>query len=137
VRREAERRRRALSIRHRLLPRPNLDSDSASDIHIRNEISNRVDAISQGELRSTISARFQENSRETRMTLADLIGGVIRLMPREGTTRELDVTCALSTTTSHLAQLSSAFISTQRSKISTTKYWFCQACTLRRDYAGN
>jgi site-specific DNA recombinase len=125
---------------------------------LRNEISNLVNAIAQGELRSspaladrlaeaeskltaeagstvvdgnageirtprslefyelfvtTISARFHENSRETRATLADLIGGAIRLMPREGTTRELDVCCALSTTTFRLAQLSSAFIATR------------------------
>jgi site-specific DNA recombinase len=128
---------------------------------LRNEISNLVNAISQGELRSspaladrlaqaesklaaeagntvvdggageirgprslefyelfvtTISARFQENSRETRMTLADLIAGAIRLMPKEGTTRELDVCCALSTTTFRLAQLSSPFIAPPRPK---------------------
>jgi hypothetical protein len=64
---------------------------------------------------ATISARFQENSRETRMTLADLIGGAIRLMPKEGT-RELDVCCALSTTTFRLAQLSSDFVATGRQK---------------------
>lgn len=61
----------------------------------------------------TIAARFQENSRDTHMTLADLIGGAIRLMPKEGT-RELDVDCALSTTTFRLAQMSSAFIATRR-----------------------
>jgi site-specific DNA recombinase len=47
---------------------------------------------------TTISARFQENSRETRMMLSDLIGGAIRLMPKEGT-REFSVCCALSATT--------------------------------------
>jgi hypothetical protein len=106
---------------------------------LRNEISNLVNAIAHGALRSSpaladrlaeaelklvaetgsaavggageiraprslefyesfltaISARFQENSRETRMTLADLVGGAIRLMPKEGT-RELNVGCALS-----------------------------------------
>ena len=46
---------------------------------------------------TTIGARFQENSRETRTTLGDLIGGMIRLMPKEDA-RELDVHCALSTT---------------------------------------
>jgi hypothetical protein len=51
---------------------------------------------------TTISARFQENSRATRMTLSDLTCGAIRLMPKEGT-RELDVGCALSTTTFRLA----------------------------------
>jgi len=64
---------------------------------------------------ATISVRFQENSRETRMTLADLIGGAIRLMPKEGT-RELDVCCALSTTTFRLAELSSDFVATRRSE---------------------
>jgi site-specific DNA recombinase len=62
---------------------------------------------------ATISARFQENSRETRMTLAELIGGTIKLMQKEGT-RELDVCCALSTTTFRLAQLSSDFVATRR-----------------------
>jgi hypothetical protein len=62
---------------------------------------------------TTISARFQENSRETRTTLGELIGGAIRLMPKEAA-RELDVCCALSTTTFRLAQLSSAFVATRR-----------------------
>jgi hypothetical protein len=62
---------------------------------------------------TTISARFQENSRETRTTLTDLIGGGIRLMPKEGA-RELNVDCGLSTTTFRLAQLSSAFVDTRR-----------------------
>jgi hypothetical protein len=62
---------------------------------------------------TAISARFRENSRESRMTLADLIGGAIRLMPKEGR-RELDAWCALSTTTFRLAQLSSAFVATRR-----------------------
>jgi hypothetical protein len=43
---------------------------------------------------TTISARFQENSRETRTTLVDLIGRAIRLIPKEAA-RELDVCCAL------------------------------------------
>jgi hypothetical protein len=58
---------------------------------------------------ATISARFQENSRETRTALSELIGGTIRLMPKEGT-RELDVWCALSFTTVRLAELSSVFV---------------------------
>jgi hypothetical protein len=62
---------------------------------------------------TAISARFQENSREIRTTLRDLIGGAIRLMSKEGT-RELDVRCALSTTTFRLAQLSSALVATRR-----------------------
>jgi site-specific DNA recombinase len=49
------------------------------------------------------------NSRETRTTLSDLVGGAITLMPKE-IARELDVCCPLSTTTFRLAQLSSAFV---------------------------
>src|SRR5258708_18379153 len=47
---------------------------------------------------TTISARFLENSRETRTMLSDLIGGAITLMAKERT-RELDVCCPLGTTT--------------------------------------
>jgi hypothetical protein len=32
---------------------------------------------------TTISVRFQENPRETRTMLSELIGGAIRLMPKE------------------------------------------------------
>ncbi len=49
------------------------------------------------------------------MTLADLIGGAIKLMPKEET-RELDVCCALSATTFRLAQLSSDFVATRRAE---------------------
>jgi hypothetical protein len=61
---------------------------------------------------TTISARFQENPRATRSMLSELIGGAIRLMPKEGV-RELDVRCALSATTFRLAQMSSAFVATR------------------------
>jgi hypothetical protein len=80
---------------------------------VAEEIRNRRSLESYVLFVTTISARFQENSRETRMTLSDLTGGAIRLMPKEGT-RELDVCCALSITTFRLAQLSSAFATTQR-----------------------
>jgi hypothetical protein len=71
---------------------------------------------------TTISARFQENSRETRTTLSDLIGGAIRLIPKEGT-RELSVCCALSTTTFRLAQMSSASVDTLRSANADDQAW--------------
>jgi site-specific DNA recombinase len=61
---------------------------------------------------TTISARFQENPRETRTMLSEVIGGAVRLMPKEGM-RELDVRCALSTTTFRLAQISSTFVPTR------------------------
>jgi hypothetical protein len=68
---------------------------------------------------TTISARFQENSRETRTTLSDLVGGAITLIPKE-TARELDVCCPLSTTTFRLAQLSSAFVDVRHPENGTT-----------------
>jgi site-specific DNA recombinase len=68
---------------------------------------------------TSISGRFQENSRETRTILGDLVGGAIRLMPKEDA-RELGVSCAFGTTTFRLAQLSSAFVLLGAQKIWTT-----------------
>ena len=49
------------------------------------------------------------------MTFADLVGGTIRLMPKEGT-RELDVCCALSTTRfgSHSYRAASLLLGAQK-----------------------
>jgi site-specific DNA recombinase len=110
--------------------------------HLRDQVSNLVDAIAQGALRSspliatrlvqletelakeetetpvgiqpvqrsvaqsvqfydqffaTISERFSESAYETRSALSELVGGAVRLMPKEGA-QELEVSCALGTT---------------------------------------
>jgi site-specific DNA recombinase len=111
--------------------------------HLRDEISNRIDALAHGALRSspslaerlaqaelrlaaeersaaidqqagatsapqsaqfyrnfieTISKRFEENSRETRTILNELVGGGIRLVATKDR-RELVVCCGLGSTT--------------------------------------
>jgi site-specific DNA recombinase len=111
--------------------------------HFRDQVSNLVDAIAHGALRSspliatrllqletelakeetgtpvgiqpvqrsvahsvqfydqffaTISERFSESAYETRSALSELVGGAVRLMPKEGA-QELEVSCALGTTT--------------------------------------
>ena len=52
------------------------------------------------------------------MALGDLIGGAIRLTPKDGV-RELNVCCGLNTTTFRLAQLSSTFVEHLRERLAT------------------
>ena len=117
--------------------------------HLRDQVSNLVDAIAHGALRSsavianrllelearlaeeearaprgdqppqhgvtqsvqfyeqffaTISEQFRESACETRSALGKLVGGAVRLMPKEEA-QQLEVTCALCTTALSLNEL--------------------------------